>query len=67
MWRMILTGAAVLMVLGSTQVFAQQSAASGGRQHQHWRLGQVDLNAFTDARVAALRAGLPLTPDLEKN
>jgi len=67
MWKTVLAGAAAIMVVGSTLVFAQQ-ADTGGRQHeQHWRPSQADLNAFTDARIAALKAGLELTPDQEKN
>jgi zinc resistance-associated protein len=68
MWKTVLAGAAAIMVVGSTLVFAQQRADTDGRQHeQHWRPSQADLNAFTDARIAALRAGLQLTPDQEKN
>ena len=68
MWKTVLAGAAAIMVVGSTLVFAQQRADTDGRQHeQHWRPTQADLNAFTDARIAALRVGLELTPDQEKN
>jgi len=68
MWKTVLAGAAAIMVVGSTLVFAQQAADTGGRRHeQHWRPSQADLNAFTDARIAALKAGLELTPDQEKN
>jgi zinc resistance-associated protein len=68
MWKTVLAGAAAIMVVGSTLVFGQQRADTDGRQHeQHWRPSQADLNAFTDARIAALRAGLQLTPDQEKN
>jgi zinc resistance-associated protein len=68
MWKTVLGGAAAVMVVGSTLVFAQQATDTGGRQHEHhWRPSQADLNAFTDARVAALKAGLELTPEQEKN
>jgi zinc resistance-associated protein len=68
MWKTVLAGAAAIAVVGSIPVFAQQAADTGGRQHeQHWRPSQADLNAFTDARIAALKAGLELTPDQEKN
>ena len=68
MWKTVLAGAAAIMVVGSTLVFAQQAEDTGGRHHeQHWRPSQADLNAFTDARIAALKAGLELTPDQEKN
>jgi zinc resistance-associated protein len=68
MWKTVLAGAAAIMVVGSTPVFAQQRADTDGRQHeQHWRPSQADLKAFTDARIAGLKAGLELTPDQEKN
>lgn len=67
MWKTVLAGAAALMVVGSTSVLAQQPADADGQHQQHWRPSQADLNAFTDARVAALKAGLQLTPDQEKN
>lgn len=68
MWKTVLAGATALMVVGSTLVLAQQPADTAGRQHhERWRPSQADMNAFTDARVAALKAGLELTPDQEKN
>lgn len=68
MWKTVLAGAAAIMVVSSTLGFAQQLADADERQHeQHWRPSQADLNAFTDARIAALKAGLELTPDQEKN
>jgi len=67
MWKTVLAAAAALMVVGSTSVLAQQPAEAHEHQQQHWRPSQADLNAFTDARVAALKAGLQLTPDQEKN
>ena len=33
----------------------------------HWRPSAEDVSAFMDARIAALKAGLRLTPDQEKN
>ncbi|SFU60547.1 zinc resistance-associated protein [Methylobacterium sp. 174MFSha1.1] len=42
-----------------------QIAHAGDRQGPH-RLSAEDVQAFTDARVAALHAGLKLTPDQEK-
>src|SRR6476660_3377729 len=32
-----------------------------------WQPSAEDISAFTDARIAALKAGLRLTPDQEKN
>jgi zinc resistance-associated protein len=44
-------------------VYAQQRDQGATR----WRPSQEDRAAFTDARIAALKAGLRLTPDQEKN
>ena len=33
----------------------------------HWQPSAEDISAFMDARIAALKAGLRLTPDQEKN
>ena len=44
---------------------AIQVAHAGDMQDRH-RLSAEDMQAFTDARVAALHAGLKLTPDQEK-
>jgi hypothetical protein len=45
---------------------AQEKAPEGAR-HEHYEPSPADLKAFTDARIAALKAGLVLTPDQEKN
>jgi zinc resistance-associated protein len=63
MWKPILAGAAALAITGSSLVYAQPRDQGGGR----WRPSQEDRAAFTDARIAALKAGLRLTPDQEKN
>lgn len=63
MWKPILAGAAALAIAGSSLVYAQPRDQGGTR----WRLSQEDREAFTDARIAALKAGLRLTPDQEKN
>lgn len=63
---------AALAIAGSSIVFAQQRFA-GPRGDDNfgprfWRhLSADDLAAFTDARIAALKAGLELTPDQAKN
>ena len=67
---------AVLAIAGSSIVYAQQrsgepggSACSGegAPRSEHYQPSADDITAFTDARIAALRAGLQLTPDQEKN
>lgn len=59
--KTIVAALAALTVLGSTAVYAQQ------RFHHHPRLSAEDRTAFAEARIAALKAGLQLTPDQEKN
>jgi len=45
----------------------QQCGHGDARFEQQCRPSADDLKAFTDARIAALRAGLQLTPEQEKN
>lgn len=75
MLKPIIAATAVLAIAGSSYVFAQQGPdgrdAFGNRgprvEHQHHRLTADDVTAFADARIAALKAGLELTPDQAKN
>lgn len=62
MWKPILAGTAALAIAGTSFVYAQQRDNAPAR----WRPSQEDAAAFTDARIAALKAGLRLTPDQEK-
>jgi zinc resistance-associated protein len=64
----------LLAVAGSSYVHAQQRFEGpdgfrdgGPRIEYRHRLSADDVSAFTDARIAALKAGLKLTPDQEKN
>ena len=66
MWKPILAGAAALAIAGSSFVYAQQRDDNPRRGAYH-NFTQEDRAAFTDARIAALRAGLRLTPEQEKN
>lgn len=66
MWKTVLAGSAALAIAGASFAYAQQGP--GGRDHTaHWRPSAQDITAFGDARIAALHAGLQLTPDQEKN
>jgi zinc resistance-associated protein len=69
MWKTVLAGAAAVAILGSSAVYAQDRAApaSGARDVPRWQPSAEDISAFTDARVAALKAGLKLTLEQEKN
>ena len=62
MKKIFLAGVAALAIAGSTVAYAQN------RQwfHEHMRLSPEDRAAFADARIAAVHAGLKLTPDQEK-
>jgi zinc resistance-associated protein len=70
-WKTIVVVAAMLALAGISAVYAQQRSDSGdgdfGRGYRHQRMSAEDIAAFTDAHIAALRAGLELTPDQAKN
>jgi hypothetical protein len=62
MKKALLAGFTAIAIAGSTVAYAQH------RQwfHDHVRMTPEDRAAFTDARIAAVKAGLKLTPDQEK-
>ena len=62
MVRKVVVGATALMLLASAYAYAQQppGGRDGGRR---WQPRAEDRAAFLDARLAALHAGLKLTPD----
>ena len=68
-WKTLFAGTTALALAGSCLAYAQQrpggdnvSAPSSAR-----RLPLEDRAKVVDARIAALKAGLKLTPDQEKN
>ena len=65
MWKTLLAGTTMLMMAGSTLAFAQQPSPAD-RAH-HTKLTADDIAAFADARLAALKTALKLTPAQEKN
>src|SRR6202047_1964276 len=65
MWKAIVAGTAVLAIAGTSLVYAQQRGRMEGGER--WRPNTEDLRAFGEARLAALKAGLVLTPEQEKN
>ena len=74
MLKVMLAGATALAIAGSTLVYAQQrpagtdTAAQDQRGHQsRWQWSAEDAQAFSDARIAGLKAGLRLTPEQEKS
>src|ERR1700749_2457003 len=62
MKKILLAGGAVLAIAGTTVVYAQHRPWF----HEHMRINPEDRAALTDARIAAVHAGLKLTPDQEK-
>jgi LTXXQ motif family protein len=68
MKKIVLAGVAALALAGSTAVYAQHRHGDWheGWRHGHARLSPEDRQAFIDARIAAVKAGLKLTPDQEK-
>src|ERR1700709_1780556 len=62
MKKFALAGVAALAIAGSTAVYAQHRPWF----HHHHRMSSEDRAAFTDARIAAVKAGLKLAPDQEK-
>ncbi|MGO9171151.1 MAG: Spy/CpxP family protein refolding chaperone [Rhodomicrobium sp.] len=65
MKKIVIAGLTALALVATPMAFAQQAPEAA--KHEHHRLSAADMKAFTDARVAALKAGLQLTPDQEKN
>ena len=62
MWKPVVASIAMLSMAGSTIAYAQQSP-HGDRA----RMTADDKAAITDARIAARKAALKLTPDQEKH
>ncbi len=61
---------ALAAVTGSTFVYAQQSGEpdrAGPARLERYRPTADDFSAFVDARIAAIKAGLRLTAEQEKN
>jgi LTXXQ motif family protein len=71
MIKPVIAATALFALAGSTLVYAQQNFAGhdgdGSRLEYRHRPNPADITAFTDARIAALKAGLELTPDQAKN
>ncbi|MBI3699192.1 MAG: Spy/CpxP family protein refolding chaperone [Afipia sp.] len=60
MRKSVIAAIAAVAVIGSTAVYAQH-------RFHHPRFSPQDRAAFVDAKIAAVHAGLQLTPDQEKN
>ncbi len=73
MLRPVITATALIALAGSSLAYAQHRFGGDHgfgdepRFEQRHRLSAADVSAFADARIAALKAGLQLTPDQAKN
>src|SRR5437868_2213973 len=66
MWKAVMAGTTVLAIAGSTLVYAQQRS----ERPKGLRRGPpsvAEMQAFADARLAALKAGLSLTSEQQAN
>jgi zinc resistance-associated protein len=63
-WKQLSIAAAIVALAGANIVHAQQQPAPSAVRA---RLAAQDVSALTDARVAALRAGLKLTAEQERH
>jgi zinc resistance-associated protein len=66
MWKIAIAGATALTITSTSLVYAQEGYRGSDRAPQ-WRPSAADIIAFGDARIAAVHAGLKLTPEQEKN
>jgi hypothetical protein len=66
MWKSVLAGTTAIAIAGGALAYAQ--GGPGGFDHvQRWRPTAEDIAAFSDARIAALHAGLKLNAEQEKS
>ena len=66
MWKIVLAGSTALAIAAGTFAYAQQG--QDGRDFApRWRPSAEDISALSDARIAALHAGLKLNAEQEKN
>ncbi len=66
MMKTLLAGTTALVIAGASLAYAQKGP-DGPNRAERWRPNAQDMVAFSDARIAALKAGLKLTPEQEKN
>jgi LTXXQ motif family protein len=73
MFKPLIAATAAIAIAGTAIAYAQPRFDHDGSGHRGWRAehrhmpNPADLAAFTDARIAALKAGLELTSDQQKN
>jgi zinc resistance-associated protein len=64
MWKPVVAGIAVVTIAGTSLAYAQRSFG-GPEGTRNWRPSTEDRRALGEARLAALKAGLALTPEQE--
>ena len=64
---MVLSSAALAQQTAPSTDGVRHERGAGDHKHRAERMSPEDRAAFSDARIAALRAGLRLTPEQEKN
>lgn len=67
MLKYVLAGTTALAIAGASIAYAQQPGGRGQGPGPHAQWKAEDIAAFGDARIAALKAGLKLTAEQEKN
>lgn len=71
MRKQVVAAAAVLVFIGGSIAVAQQFRGGEGREgrgfFQRWQPTAEDMEAFGEARIAGMKAGLRLSADQEKN
>jgi zinc resistance-associated protein len=65
MWKAIIVGTAAAAIASTSIAYAQQAGRVD--REQRWQTRAEDLRALGEARLAALKAGLMLTPDQLNN
>lgn len=69
MWKALVAGVTMIVIAGSSPLYAQPRGPGAGGWPDRFGAGlsEEDANALADARIAAIRAALKLTPEQEKN
>jgi zinc resistance-associated protein len=65
MLKVVVAATAAVTIAGSSMAYAQRDERAEGARR--WQPTTEDMSAFQAARLAALRAGLTLTPEQEKH
>src|SRR5690349_18128090 len=65
--KTIAAGTLALMLAGAGAALAQSAQPAAPRESARPQISTEDRAAFTDARIAGLKAGLKLTAEQEKN